>query len=442
MLRCVIRNGAVKTDAREFISPLLPDGSFARICIKPNWVKHQERDEFPITALVTSPEIIAAAIDACLEKYVGVEEIVVGDIPLQNCDWQALEQQAGIATLRDRYSRINSPRIRFVDLRREAYSSRQSFMERVPVSGDPEGYRQVTLGDDSFLDEVTHPIAQFRVSDYSAGTTSSAHRAGLHKYLVSGSVLGADLFINLPKMKTHQKAGLTGALKNLVGINGEKAYLAHYRAAGAPTADEFMPGTSSLVILQTRLRERFQKQSATTFRILKFGWEVLRRARGIKTIGTRENLNSSFYLAGGAWYGNDTIWRMTYDLNRIIRFANRDGILTDRPQREYLAIVDGITAGEGNGPLQPLPVNAGVLVGGNDPFLVDLALSRLMGFDYRRIPTISRHQSFSKFGWGNFGPESTAVTLNGAILSSVLSLTPVHQFLPPPGWMGHVELAA
>jgi uncharacterized protein (DUF362 family) len=30
--------------------------------------------------------------------------------------------------------------------------------------------------------------------------------------------LQADVFINLPKPKTHKRAGITGAMKNLVGI--------------------------------------------------------------------------------------------------------------------------------------------------------------------------------------------------------------------------------
>ena len=29
-------------------------------------------------------------------------------------------------------------------------------------------------------------------------------------------------------MKTHEKAGLTGAMKNLVGVNGHKEYLPHH----------------------------------------------------------------------------------------------------------------------------------------------------------------------------------------------------------------------
>ena len=54
------------------------------------------------------------------------------------------------------------------------------------------------------------------------------HNQERHEYLVANSVLSADFILNLPKLKCHIKAGITGALKNLVGINGHKEYLPHH----------------------------------------------------------------------------------------------------------------------------------------------------------------------------------------------------------------------
>ena len=51
---------------------------------------------------------------------------------------------------------------------------------------------------------------------------------GTHEYLISRSAMDADVFINLPKLKTHKKVGVTLSLKNLVGINGDKNYLPHF----------------------------------------------------------------------------------------------------------------------------------------------------------------------------------------------------------------------
>lgn len=54
------------------------------------------------------------------------------------------------------------------------------------------------------------------------------HAEARHEYLLANSVLDADLVINVPKLKTHIKAGVTAALKNLIGINGHKEYLPHH----------------------------------------------------------------------------------------------------------------------------------------------------------------------------------------------------------------------
>ena len=51
-------------------------------------------------------------------------------------------------------------------------------------------------------------------------------------------------------------------------------------------------------------------------------------------------------------------------------------------------IIDGIVGGEGEGPLDATPVQAGLLVGGQDPGLVDWVASRAMGLEPGRIAMI------------------------------------------------------
>jgi uncharacterized protein (DUF362 family) len=53
--------------------------------------------------------------------------------------------------------------------------------------------------------------------------------------------------------------------------------------------------------------------------------------------------------------------------------------------RPDLAIVDGITGMEGNGPITGTPVNAGLLVFGRDPVAVDTTAARLMKIDPERV---------------------------------------------------------
>lgn len=428
-------------DVRGFVRSCLPEGSFRRILLKPNWVKHAESAEFPIEALVTSTSLIEAVLDECLEKYPGCEWVRVGDVPLQSCDFGRLSAQAGLTRLETKFG----SRVQFLDLRRERWVSREGFLQLMDdVPGDPSGYREVVLDEQSLLEEVSHRASTFRVSDYDPEETVSKHRQGEHRYLVAGSVLDAELVINLPKMKTHQKSGVTGALKNLVGINGSKARLVHHQL-GFPSegGDEFPEGSSRLFVWQARLREMLQKGSPRMFRTAKIGWEILKKIRGIQTIGTRENLQGNFYVGSGSWHGNDSVWRMVYDLNLIVRFAAPEGGgLKPAPQRSVLSIMDGLVAGEGNGPLQPLPVNTGVLLASPNPFLVDLAMSKMMGFDYRKIRLLSCREKYPDAGWGGVAPEAFQVEHEGQLRSDGVAGLPVlHRFLPPPGWRGHVELS-
>src|SRR6185436_15269519 len=129
----------------------------------------------------------------------------------------------------------------------------------------------------------------------------------------------------------------------------------------------------------------------------------------------------SFYIAGGAWYGNETIWRMIYDLNLIIRCVDANGQLHATPQRNYFCIVDGLISGEGNGPLQPLPREMDWLVGGDDPFEIDAALSWFMGFDPDKLPVIARRDQFAGAGWGQFDLARLAVELDGRRIHPVES---------------------
>ena len=426
-------------ELENFCTRVLPAGSFKTILIKPNWVKHQEDPDFPIQALVTSTDLIEAAVEACLKKYPQVQEITIGDVPLQSCDWDLLVRQAGVDRLVAKYAQVTRPKIRILDLRKEILRDGKRF----PGDGDPKGYREVTLDEGSFLESISDATEKFRVADYTPQETVSSHKRGFHRYLIAGSALECDLLVNLPKMKVHQKAGVTGALKNLVGINGEKAYLVHYREGMARQhGDEFPDNVSPLVRLQSSLRQKLQTRSRLLFRILRLCWLPLKRMAGIKTKGTRENLTRKFYLAGGAWHGNDTIWRMVYDLNRIIRYADKCGKMQTTPQRACVSIMDAIIAGEGNGPLQPLPVATGILIAADDPFQLDMVMARLMGFDYRKIPILRQHKDFGDAEWGNFEPQEILIERDGVSIVGIESLKALKCFLPPPGWASHIEAEA
>jgi hypothetical protein len=433
------------TNLSDLIINNLPEGKFNRVFIKPNWVKHQENDIFPINSLVTDTDLIDLTIQACLKKYINLEKICIGDVPLQICDWELLVNQTKVNNLIRKYKNYNKPEILFLDLRRERYKLINGFLEfDGSHNGDQEGYSEIILDEASMLEEISSNSANFRVSDYDPKETISMHKQSYHRYLIAKTILKSDLIINMPKMKTHQKSGITGALKNLVGINGSKAYLVHHQK-GLPSqgGDEFPDNISRILLLQSKIRETLQKRSKVIFKILKFNWEILKKIFGIKTVGTKENLNKkSFYIGSGSWYGNDSIWRMVYDLNMIILFGNKDGgKLKKDKQREYFCILDGITSGEGNGPLQPLPVYSNVIAFSQNPFLVDFAIAKMMGFDYKKIPLLNNYKRFSYKEWTKFTPENFNFEINTKLYANGINSIPIIKFfLPPPGWKDHIEL--
>ena len=412
------------------------------IVLKPNWVLHETDPAFPIRALVTDARVIEAAVEACLTLYPEAKSILVGDCPLQYADWPLLCHQCGLKPVMDRLLKAAPGKLAFRDLRKEVFQrTADNFM--VPVQhepGDPLGYREVDLGLRSHLEAISDAADRFAVNDYSSEVTRSNHRQGSHRYFVSQSILNADLFINLPKWKSHSKSGITGALKNLVGINGDKAYLPHFRR-GAPAwgGDEYRDENRWLYWAQTTLREKLQKRSQRAYNFLKPGWELIKRVRGIETRLDNSKANPKrFYIAGGAWPGNDTIWRMIYDLNLVIQCVDSAGRLHSEPQRNYFCLVDGLISGEGNGPLQPLPRETDWLVCGSDPFAIDATLTWFMGFDPHKVPVIEQRHHFAGMDWGQFKLPDLTVDLNGQT-AKVLESPINFKFVSPPGWRSHIE---
>jgi Domain of unknown function (DUF362) len=126
------------------------------------------------------------------------------------------------------------------DLRRELWCRKDGVVvQRLRNIEDPRGYVALNLGINSML--FGHRgEGRYYGADYDSSIVNAHHSGLRHEYLLAGTPIRADLFINIPKMKTHKKTGITCSLKNLVGINGDKNWLPHH-TQGAPTegGDEF-----------------------------------------------------------------------------------------------------------------------------------------------------------------------------------------------------------
>ena len=370
-----------------------------RVLLKPNFIResHTARPN-EWEQIITHGAVITAVAEAVAEAMEGQGTITIADAPQTDSDFDRICERAGLAKLRRRLSGIQ---LEIMDLRREAWrTERGVIVERRKLPEDPRGYALVDLASQSCF---AGKQGRFYGADYDTAFTAKHHTNGRHEYLLSRSAMDADVFINLPKLKTHKKVGVTLSLKNLVGINGDKNYLPHF-CIGTPDegGDEF-PDDS--------VRNKVQSMLV---KALKGGpwWRP-----AVKRVGSKIFGDTSEVVRSGNWHGNDTAWRMVLDLNRAL-------LLRPNAPR-YLTIVDGIIAGEGNGPMEADAKPCGVLIAGTNPVAADFVAVKLMGFDWRKIPTI--REGFRLFG---SSPGDVEV---------VPELGETFRLKPHFGWLGHIE---
>jgi hypothetical protein len=148
-------------------------------------------------------------------------------------------------------------------------------------------------------------------------------------------------------------------------------------------------------------------------------------------------------IRSGGWYGNDTIWRSVLDLNKILLYSDRGGIICSQPQRKFVSVIDGIIGGEGDGPVLPVPKNCGVLLAGFNPLAVDICATRLMGFDYQRFAQFVKGLNLVKYPIMPYDVHAITCLSNVPEWDDLLSKGGnTLQFMPATGWEGKIEIDA
>lgn len=385
-LRCMARGlGWSPGEGEGAFASLMPEG--ARVVVKPNLVTHENRGPGGMPPLVTHESLIRAAVEEALRS--GAGEVIVGDAPIQGCDFDEMMRRMGLDVWAEELS-AREPRFKGVrDFRRTisrfAGGVREAAEELQPL----DRFVLFDLAGESLLEPVTDGNDSFRVTCYDPRLMARTHAQGRHQYLVAREVMEADLVINLPKLKTHKKAGLTCALKNLIGINGNKEFLPHHRVGGSSRGGDCYEGGGLLKGTLELLADR--QNTARTHAAAKL-WHGLAQPidRALRLAGESVDIE-------GSWSGNDTIWRTCLDLNRVLLYGRADGTMADEVQRRVLHIADAVIAGQGDGPLMPSPLPLGLLFAGSNAAAADWVGARLLGYDPARIP-IAR-ESLGRFRW-------------------------------------------
>ena len=389
-----------------------------RIVVKPNWVLHANQGVGGMDCMITHPAVLRAVLD-----YVFLTrpaQVVLGDAPLQGCDFEKLQDHAGLrAVIADFQSRGRPLVVR--DFRR-TIARQQDGMYFVAEELRPESdYVLVDLGADSLLEPISKDWRKFRVTVYDPRLMWRHHRPGRHRFLIARDILEADLVVNVPKLKAHKKAGITCCLKNLIGINGNKEYLPHHRkgAADAGAGDNYacrhwqMDLAEHLLDLANCIR-RFPRVYRLGEKVV---WHLLYLA---------SKKDASVQIEG-SWHGNDTIWRTCLDLNRALLYAGPDGRMQDTPQRQEISIVDAVITGQGEGPLAPDPLETGAVFATHNPAVGDFLGAQLLGFDPAKIPLLRHSADDMPWRICNSRPEFPDFQ------------PPFPRARAPKGWAGQIE---
>lgn len=402
-----------------------------RVLIKPNWVsdQHPDGDEH-IFGNITHGAVLAAMADMAMQRAGQDGEVIIGEVTTQEANFARMCALCGIwdvvAMLEERHGQT----LEVIDLRSQVARIGPDGLvaglrpapgmadEDYPF-GDPTGYCAMDLGGTSEHAVRDHLSGLLRVTDHTfsqqmkdrqAHETGLHHRPGRHEYLLPLMVLGSDVFINVPKLKTHVKAGVTLALKNLIGVNARKALIPHRKAGPTDQGGDEWPETAQVEGLAPELRANLERVAA---------------ARDAN------------------WYGNDTLWRTILDLNKILRYGSPTEGLCTRPQRKYLAVVDGIESSDGAGPTQGRRRLDGILVAGTNPVYVDTVTATVMGFDWRAFPHIARAYGLDPaVRLVDGGPEDIEVVGGPNALLQWRELTRQASlaYEAAPGWVTRVEL--
>lgn len=407
------------------------------VVLKPNLVKEaKENDPDEWESVVTSPGMIERVFEHVCARLMGRGRVTICDAPQTDSSFAAIAARLDLYGIAARCEARYGIPVDVIDLRNEEWVNEGGIIsQRRKLGGDPNGVIAFNLGRDSLF-YGHRGEGRYYGADYDAATVNRHHRGETHEYLVCATPIQADVFINLPKLKTHKKTGVTLNMKNLVGINADKNWLPHHTEGSPGNGGDQFPALGR--------RQRLEQKAVATARRLAGKVPIVgaKIAQGLRSAGTAAFGDGASVIRSGNWYGNDTTWRMVLDLNRCLLYGNPDGSLRSGQPKRYYCLIDGIVGMEGQGPMQGDAVRSNVVIGGTDPVVVDMVAARVMGFDWRKIPAIREAFKVSRLPITTTRPEDVRVISDVAAWNGMFAEILDRDFLmfkPHFGWSGHIE---
>lgn len=420
-VRCILKKLGLDQDNFDK-SCWNPFGCFINpgdtVVIKPNLVVdtcYLSQTEFQ--SAVTHGSIIRPIIDYVFIALNGKGKIIVADGPIDLTDFHDTTINNGLFQTVHYLRNDFSVPVELTDLREERLNKISSIIIgrfelsawiREKLFGDPLGYVIVDLKEDSEFEGIADKCQYIRSTQLIRNQSEpiNHHRHGMHEYSIAKTILDADVIINVPKLKAHKKTGNTINLKNTVGVIVPRCWMPHYMTD----------------------YDEYDDSIGIKHKIIKHLWSLF-HIRSIGCILIKDLSNNPKFEIGGSNPKNDTLWRSILDINKILFYSDKKGIMRDTPQRKFFSIVDGIISGEKDAPLSPSPVETGLVIGGFDPIAVDYICTDIMGFDYRKIEVIIKSLELDKYPLGI--SDINEIITTGEWKS--------FHFTPPTNWIGFVE---
>ncbi len=330
------------------------------VVIKPNMVTHNHDY---LDCVVTSPSIVRVIVDYVCIALKGEGKILIGDAPVQG-------------------GRFEDVAAKYIEIISFLYNIKS---EKISIEmldfREGNSFIDVDMGDFSFFVGKDKMYKSYRVTNYDYRKMKKYHYPHHHHYLIRKELLEANVIINIPKPKTHRKAGFTGALKNMVGTVVHKECLPHHiKGSVFLGGDEYLR-PSIIKAVRTMITERLDLALLYNNR-----WKVPILRIGRKVSYKLMVLFCKEKYEEGSWWGNDTIWRTFGDINRILLYSDKNGVLHDVKCRHIFTVADMIIAGEKEGPLHPEPKKVGVVLAGDNAVAVDKVIANIMQLREEKLP--------------------------------------------------------
>lgn len=385
------------------------------VLIKPNWV-HEEVLDQDYLCLRTNDNLLLCVIEETL--LMKPMKVLVADAPVQGCNWDKMIKKDFLSEINELQLRYGIPVI-IKDWRRTItdFDKNNVLTELHPMSE----YTIFNLGYNSYLEPITTNENRFRITNYNPDIMAELHQKGSHKYCIAKDFFESDVVITVPKLKTHRMAGMTNALKLLVGINGDKEYLPHHRVGSVIEGGDNYKNKNLLRTLSNYILDESNRHRGVFW-----GYLLTRVSAALFRLSHPDSAT----MANAGWYGNDTIWRTVMDINKIALYGDEKGNIHKKQQRQLYSIMDGVIGGQGDGPLHPVPSPLGIIAISNNPFLLDTVAGLLYHINLKRVPLLN---AASKMVSEN----NYTIIAN----SKIIKLVDVERFgidiKMPPGWVDY-----